>query len=511
MKSLALIFQNQDDSIELKKSEYNELQMQIKDLRIRMNEYEKLLNRSLSLHPMPKASERIRPEFFQSLNVEIVDFSPEWDYITGGSKILVCINISFEQYLPLLPPDAFSFQFETICVPATFLQGSVLKCFAPPHKPAFVPFYLIYDGVKIATARMGTTNKMFEYRTLRVDKKKKKAISFLRPRPESDLDQENKEYKIKLIERLSSLEFKLSQDNQKQSHESETIVINGQEYTILSLRELSNEQLDLLTHVQFVDISTKLFKKLKEKFGVEETAKLINEKDSSGCALIHYIAALNYYELIEVLKSYGAELDIKTTNENLTPLVISAAKGNKKTLSKLLSFGANEEEKSDAKKSKNKSIQQLNPVQIAVERKYHGILELLLRDITLKDAMSGESNENYTNPCEIKRRIEQSTIPRRGLGSDMEFLKVRSFSRESLNSSKMKFEELNNFVLKIQRNVKEWLLRRHYKDIKQASKILHSTLEERLGKRDIDKRTAAIMIQRTVRAWLNVKNELSNE
>lgn len=27
-----------------------------------------------------------------STNIEIVDFSPEWDYTTGGSKVLICVK-----------------------------------------------------------------------------------------------------------------------------------------------------------------------------------------------------------------------------------------------------------------------------------------------------------------------------------------------------------------------------------------------------------------------------------
>jgi hypothetical protein len=30
------------------------------------------------------------------MNIEIIDFSPEWDYTTGGSKLLVCIKPSLE-------------------------------------------------------------------------------------------------------------------------------------------------------------------------------------------------------------------------------------------------------------------------------------------------------------------------------------------------------------------------------------------------------------------------------
>jgi hypothetical protein len=31
-----------------------------------------------------------------NINVEIVDFSPEWDYTTGGSKLLVCFKPTFD-------------------------------------------------------------------------------------------------------------------------------------------------------------------------------------------------------------------------------------------------------------------------------------------------------------------------------------------------------------------------------------------------------------------------------
>lgn len=503
-ESLGYEFQNYEEPVELKRTEYNELQKQIKELQKRMSSYEELFKKLLDTNnPKPPIATHIRPEFFRSLNIEVIDFSPEWDYASGGAKVLVCINISLEQYFPLLSSEGFYFRFDESDVAATFLQGSVLKCFAPSHKPAFVPLYLMYGEEKIATARMGSKNRLFEYREVKSGKKKVKVVSFLRPKPESENDNAQKEYKIRAIECLCSLDMRLSQSD---SQLNESMTIGGNEYTIAELRELSNEQLELLTHVHFVQIARKLFAKLKEKFGVARTARMLNEKDSQGCALVHYIAALNYYELIELLKDYGAALNIKTDNENLTPLVISAAQGNKKTLSRLLSFGVSEHEEVKLDESEWKRV---NPMKLAVERKYHGILEMLLRDMTLKNAMTGD-DEGRSEVGRLKRQIEQSAmsasslVPGCGTGEGRREGVARS-------NSNMSIEELNTFVLKIQRNVKEWLLRRHYKDIKQASKVLHSTIGEKVAKKNVDMSAAAIMIQRTVRAWLNLKNEISNE
>lgn len=75
---------------------------------------------------------------------------------------------------------------------------------------------------------------------------------------------------------------------------------------------------------------------------------MINEIDAEGGALIHYITALDYYELLNLLHENGADLNLKS-KENLTPLVIAAAKGCEKSVKKLIRLGAtfcldNEEE-----------------------------------------------------------------------------------------------------------------------------------------------------------------------
>jgi hypothetical protein len=72
-------------------------------------------------------------------------------------------------------------------------------------------------------------------------------------------------------------------------------------------------------------------------------------------------------------------------------------------------------------------------------------------------------------------------------------------------------------VEKIQRNVREWIVRRQHQDIKHATQMLHSKLLSGKGsrqqpchmtnsdehqKRPFDEKQAAIIIQRTVKKWL---------
>lgn len=61
-----------------------------------------------------------------------------------------------------------------------------------------------------------------------------------------------------------------------------------------------------------------LFEKLKDKCqgtaadADEQLPGKLNSYDDYGCALIHYISALNYHELVQILHDYGANLSLKT-------------------------------------------------------------------------------------------------------------------------------------------------------------------------------------------------------
>jgi ankyrin repeat protein len=84
-----------------------------------------------------------------------------------------------------------------------------------------------------------------------------------------------------------------------------------------------------------------ILEKLKSKFS-EQMLELVDSFDENGCALVHYVTALNYHELIPILNEYGANMSLKTFSkiDQLTPLMIAAAKGHEKTVKKLMRVGA---------------------------------------------------------------------------------------------------------------------------------------------------------------------------
>lgn len=85
------------------------------------------------------------------MNIEIVDYSPEWDYTTGGSKLLVCIKpaSAFDNLTSMMEQN-FELSFGDVLVPIKFIQPGVFKCNAPPHEAGFVSLNLMFEG-KILT------------------------------------------------------------------------------------------------------------------------------------------------------------------------------------------------------------------------------------------------------------------------------------------------------------------------------------------------------------------------
>lgn len=64
---------------------------------------------------------------------------------------------------------------------------------------------------------------------------------------------------------------------------------------------------------------------------------------------------------------------------------------------------------------------------------------------------------------------------------------------------------MNIYVQRIQRHVRSWLIKRHKSEIKHASNIVTLSITSNPKKRKIDEKQAAIIIQRTVRAYLTSK------
>ena len=61
------------------------------------------------------------------LDVKIEDFSPEWDYTSGGAKLLICIKPSLDDLYEQIESKV-TIRFGELDVPVRFLQGGVIKC-----------------------------------------------------------------------------------------------------------------------------------------------------------------------------------------------------------------------------------------------------------------------------------------------------------------------------------------------------------------------------------------------
>jgi hypothetical protein len=79
----------------------------------------------------------------------------------------------------------------------------------------------------------------------------------------------------------------------------------------------NEEVLETMSREYIKRLMLNLFEKLKQKSqGIDELKTLIDSIDDRGCALLHYVAALNYQELVEVIHDYGGNLSLKTNSHH---------------------------------------------------------------------------------------------------------------------------------------------------------------------------------------------------
>lgn len=88
----------------------------------------------------------------------IIDFSPEWAFASGGSKVL--ITGTFLRDYMNAADIKWCCMFGAVEVPAEVVGGGVLRCVAPPHGVGRVPFYVTSGD------RQGHSEiREFEYRS----------------------------------------------------------------------------------------------------------------------------------------------------------------------------------------------------------------------------------------------------------------------------------------------------------------------------------------------------------
>jgi hypothetical protein len=206
----------------------------------------------------------------------ISDFSPEWDYVDGGGKILI-MGPDFHSGLN------YHVMFDQTEVPAELVQDGVLRCRTPPHfKPGFVSFCVTRGNFVLFSEVCH-----FEYRT--------KDMS------NDSMNMNERNFKLRIIEQLERLEREINALDSITLSES---IMENLSHT-LEDKYLSEEQLE--------DVFVKILANLMERI---DNSDLLNTQDRDGMTLLHYACALKYRNLAATLVACGANPNVQDRNGN---------------------------------------------------------------------------------------------------------------------------------------------------------------------------------------------------
>jgi len=210
---------------------------------------------------------------------KITDFSPEWDYVDGGSKILI-MGPDFHHGLN------YFVMFDQVEVPAELVTDGVLRCRAPAHfKPGYVSFAVTRGNFILFSEVVH-----FEFRT--------------RETVNEPISMNDRNFKLRIIERLEHLEREANYGCCVDSVSLSENIMDSLSQT-LEDKYLSEEEME--------DVFVKILVRLME--GIDQK-ELLDAQDRDGLTLLHFACALRYSVLAATLISYGANVNIQDRSGN---------------------------------------------------------------------------------------------------------------------------------------------------------------------------------------------------
>lgn len=184
----------------------------------------------------------------------ITEFSPEWSYCEGKTKVLVLGRWTHLD-------GSYTCLFGGCIVPGTLIQSGVLRCFCPPHEAGLVALQVAWNGFIVSNACV------FEYKA--------------RDIPVSPVQEwlgiSEVELKKLIVEKMERLEA--------------TFVVGGDLEAINSVCSLSDSLED-----RIVKVCEMLFERAPTNTSTHE------EVGSKGLSLLHLAAALGFTKLIKLLR-----------------------------------------------------------------------------------------------------------------------------------------------------------------------------------------------------------------
>ena len=194
----------------------------------------------------------------------ITEFSPEWSYCDGRTKILILGDWSRQD-------GQYSCLFDGCSVPATLIQPGVLRCFCPPHEQGLVTLQVVSNGFIISNACV------FEY------KMRESATNHA-----SDwLDTSEEDLKKLILERIERLE------------------------TILGIGLTSVGDVETIEN-EVGSVEDRIVKICDVLLGQPGACQFSDtETGPKGLTLLHLAAGLGYTKLILFLQNYASAVEMR--------------------------------------------------------------------------------------------------------------------------------------------------------------------------------------------------------
>mmetsp|Transcript_21091 Transcript_21091/g.53102 ORF Transcript_21091/g.53102 Transcript_21091/m.53102 type:complete len:759 (+) Transcript_21091:1127-3403(+) len=256
----------------------------------------------------------------------ITDFSPSWDYTSGGGKVLItgtAMNVGENMPLAVVFGDTE--------VPAIQLQPGVLRCQAPPGAPGEVAMYITRGGGNPCSSSVA-----FKY-TLPLKDPPTNIISSI------TTETSDRDLQVRLVSRLlketgGSLTGDDTETQANIGEEEHTKLVSAAMARVCLLdAEHAERVLELLLERELKVYTQQVIE--AHESNRPAASSLINHVDADGMGLIHLVSALGYEWAVELLLASGASESLKDP-WGLTPLHWAAAKGHEDVVALLLRNGA---------------------------------------------------------------------------------------------------------------------------------------------------------------------------
>jgi len=273
----------------------------------------------------------------------------------------------------------------------------------PPHLKGFVKLSIFYNRERIDDCL--DKSSMFEYKKANKNKRKNQEKIDELLLDKEDTKKISHDFKVRIIEKLSIFHQTLSNNpNQTKGNQEKSWKIEDIPKILSEFLKDSNE-FDVSA---FNAVFSMIMQKAEEQgYSRDKITDLLNELNSDGFALIHYLMLINFYDTIPILVKYDVDLNI-SSKANITPLQIAIAFNYDHSVEMLIKHGVINPNNIESliHNTSNKKLMNQNIASLDVLFKNSHILDMIMREVTLQDSINN-SNSVHTEKFSCNNQDDQ--------------------------------------------------------------------------------------------------------